>query len=532
MKQRKCLDQLRQVRGAEAAPEDQSTTAGFIDVVEGELARPLGETIRNRGSRHNGVETSGTQGTGSRTPGFEQPARACVPVPGRYRRGAVGRGPFDRRRDRRAPPSRASRRARARRVDIGSPSDGEQPAAVPSDGFHLTDRRRGSRTGRRGTYQPPNRGSVVHQCQDRERARLEHPHASSESPDRGKAAAQARGLGLVGLSADQGYRSRQGRTYDRGSRSSAAVATTGRRGCSPTSPTRRRCEGASGAARHRPDEGRAHGRARRADREAAKHKDVGQAGRSQGGARKAPSSSWRAFSVGGFEACATTSRSPSATDHAPIGDTVGPGSVMRALALVPVVLDIAARHRSGVTGALFVNVTNPLTALCRAVTRETNVQTVGLCNELVGMQYVVSLLLDADMRKLDPVVGGVNHLPLVTELPTPTATRLAGEAARSARRSPTGRSARRCGWIPPQAMEYEKITPGERWHKGRRDSQQPRAPRAVSTLRRAAGLRRSPRRRVLPRFRHTRERLRGTVEGAHLRVAQAWPTPTTTSPSP
>ena len=43
-------------------------------------------------------------------------------------------------------------------------------------------------------------------------------------------------------------------------------------------------------------------------------------------------------------------------------------------------------------------------------------QTVGLCNELVGMQYVMSLLLDADMRKLDPVVGGVNHLPLVTEL--------------------------------------------------------------------------------------------------------------------
>ena len=123
------------------------------------------------------------------------------------------------------------------------------------------------------------------------------------------------------------------------------------------------------------------------------------------------------LSVGGFESMAHDLEIPERHGmRQPIGDTVGPGGVMRALRSVPVVLDIARDIEAVCPDALFMNVSNPLTALCRAVTRETKVQTVGLCNELVGMQYVMSLLLDADMRKLDPVVGGVNHLPLVTEL--------------------------------------------------------------------------------------------------------------------
>ena len=42
--------------------------------------------------------------------------------------------------------------------------------------------------------------------------------------------------------------------------------------------------------------------------------------------------------------------------------------------------------------ALLLNVSTPLTALCRAVTRETSITTVGLCNELVGLTWAMSLL--------------------------------------------------------------------------------------------------------------------------------------------
>ena len=171
------------------------------------------------------------------------------------------------------------------------------------------------------------------------------------------------------------------------------------------------------------------------------------------------------LSVGGFESMANDLEIPERHGmRQPIGDTVGPGGVMRALRSVPVVLDIARDIEAVCPDALFLNVSNPLTALCRAVTRETKVQAIGLCNELVGMQYVMSLLLDADMRKLDPVVGGVNHLPLVTELhDADGADALA--ALRDLLDDPE-RAARETMWMdPPPAMEYEKITPGDRWHK-------------------------------------------------------------------
>jgi alpha-galactosidase len=171
------------------------------------------------------------------------------------------------------------------------------------------------------------------------------------------------------------------------------------------------------------------------------------------------------LSVGGFESMAHDLEIPESHGmRQPIGDTVGPGGVMRALRSVPVVLDIARDIEAVCPDALFINVSNPLTALCRAVTRETKVQTVGLCNELVGMQYVVSLLLDADMRKLDPVVGGVNHLPLVTELHDADGNDALAQL-RELLEDPD-RAARETMWMElPAAMEYEKVTPGERWHK-------------------------------------------------------------------
>jgi alpha-galactosidase/6-phospho-beta-glucosidase family protein len=171
------------------------------------------------------------------------------------------------------------------------------------------------------------------------------------------------------------------------------------------------------------------------------------------------------LSVGGFESMAHDLEIPESHGmRQPIGDTVGPGGVMRALRSVPVVVDIARDIEAVCPDALFINVSNPLTALCRGVTRETKVQTVGLCNELVGMQYVVSLLLDADMRKLDPVVGGVNHLPLVTELRDASGNDALVQL-RDLLDDPE-RAARETMWMePPAAMEYEKITLGERWHK-------------------------------------------------------------------
>ena len=128
------------------------------------------------------------------------------------------------------------------------------------------------------------------------------------------------------------------------------------------------------------------------------------------------------------------------------------------------VLDIARDVEDVCPDALFLNVSNPLTALCRAVDPRDEVQTVGLCNECVAMQFALSLLFDAGMQEIDPVVGGVNHFPLVTEL---------HDARRGCVRElarllddPEACRPRETMWMdPPDGMEYEKVTPGDRWHK-------------------------------------------------------------------
>ncbi len=114
--------------------------------------------------------------------------------------------------------------------------------------------------------------------------------------------------------------------------------------------------------------------------------------------------------------------------------------------------------------ALLVNVSNPLTALCRAVTRETTVSTVGLCNELVGLTWAMSLLFDVGMHEVDPVVGGVNHLPLVTAL------RIGGSDGfamlRSLMDQPVTDLADPIWMDPPAGSHWRKVSTGEKWTKG------------------------------------------------------------------
>ena len=114
--------------------------------------------------------------------------------------------------------------------------------------------------------------------------------------------------------------------------------------------------------------------------------------------------------------------------------------------------------------ALLVNVSNPLTALCRAVTRETTVSTVGLCNELVGLTWAMSLLFDDGMHEVDPVVGGVNHLPLVTALSVGGSDGFT--MLRSIMDQPVPALDDPIWMDPPAGSHWRKVSTGEKWTKG------------------------------------------------------------------
>ncbi|MHB1519629.1 MAG: family 4 glycosyl hydrolase [Acidimicrobiales bacterium] len=124
-----------------------------------------------------------------------------------------------------------------------------------------------------------------------------------------------------------------------------------------------------------------------------------------------------ALSVGGFASMAHDLEIPARYGiRMPVGDTVGPGGIFRALRSAPIIVDVACSMERYCPDALLVNVSNPLTVLTRAACRETHISAVGLCNELVGLKFSLSLLFDVPLDAIDPVVAGVNHLPLVTGL--------------------------------------------------------------------------------------------------------------------
>jgi len=169
------------------------------------------------------------------------------------------------------------------------------------------------------------------------------------------------------------------------------------------------------------------------------------------------------FSVGGFASMRHDIEIPARYGvRQPVGDSVGPGGISRSLRSVPVVLEVAQAMERRCPDALLVNVSNPLSALCRVVTRETGVRAVGLCAELVGLKFVMSLLFDADFLSIDPVVGGVNHLPLVTSL------RVGERDGFTMLRAALGGDVDLSGplWMdPPEPMHWRKGDPATSWTK-------------------------------------------------------------------
>jgi alpha-galactosidase len=170
------------------------------------------------------------------------------------------------------------------------------------------------------------------------------------------------------------------------------------------------------------------------------------------------------LSVGGFSSMRHDIEIPASYGiRQPVGDSVGPGGIMRSLRSIPVVVDIARAVEQYAPDALLLNVSNPLTALCRAVSKETSVATVGLCNELVGFQFNMSLLFDCGMHEVDPVVGGVNHLPLITSFSIGTDD--GGALLRDLLENPGPRGDEPIWMTPPSGTHWHKYSPGEQWTK-------------------------------------------------------------------
>ncbi len=92
-----------------------------------------------------------------------------------------------------------------------------------------------------------------------------------------------------------------------------------------------------------------------------------------------------------------------------IGDTRGPSGVFRALRTIPTMLDICKDMEKYCPDAILLNYTNPMAMLCRAMQRESAIQTTGLCHSVQGTAAMLAEWIGAPMSEIDYVCAGINH---------------------------------------------------------------------------------------------------------------------------
>lgn len=92
-----------------------------------------------------------------------------------------------------------------------------------------------------------------------------------------------------------------------------------------------------------------------------------------------------------------------------VGDTRGPSGIFRALRTIPVVLDICKDIEKYCPDAVFLNYTNPMAMLCRAMQGYSKVKVTGLCHSVQGTAEMLARWINAPMDEITYLCAGINH---------------------------------------------------------------------------------------------------------------------------
>ncbi len=100
--------------------------------------------------------------------------------------------------------------------------------------------------------------------------------------------------------------------------------------------------------------------------------------------------------------------------HHAVGDTVGPAGLARGLRHIPFAVRVAREMEQLCPNAWLLNLTNPMTTICRGITRATAVRTVGLCHEVdLFRRNRLAPMFGVAPDSIGVEVAGINHLPAI-----------------------------------------------------------------------------------------------------------------------
>ncbi|MBA7480275.1 Alpha-galactosidase [subsurface metagenome] len=101
--------------------------------------------------------------------------------------------------------------------------------------------------------------------------------------------------------------------------------------------------------------------------------------------------------------------------YQPVGDTVGPGGLSRAMRMIPAMKEIAEDILKLCPDALFINYANPMTAICRALRKSTGIKVAGLCIGVYEVEKQLAEVLGVSHQEVTSVAIGLNHLTFIID---------------------------------------------------------------------------------------------------------------------
>jgi len=91
------------------------------------------------------------------------------------------------------------------------------------------------------------------------------------------------------------------------------------------------------------------------------------------------------------------------------GDTIGPSGLSQALRIIPIFLQIAHAMEKYCPNAVLLNHSNPMGAICRAITKYTRIRVIGYCHNVAADLRFIARVLQVEHTELEPVFAGPNH---------------------------------------------------------------------------------------------------------------------------
>ena len=99
-----------------------------------------------------------------------------------------------------------------------------------------------------------------------------------------------------------------------------------------------------------------------------------------------------------------------------IGDTIGPGGLMKGLRTIPVWVEVLKDAEELCPKALVLNYTNPMGMMCLAASLTSKMQVIGLCHSVQGTSHLLAKHAGVPYSEMQWKCAGINHLAWFTEL--------------------------------------------------------------------------------------------------------------------